>query len=181
MSPRSPLLALLLAGCAAAVSACGAIIDRPTDKDLNSARTVRGWQVYWLGQTFAGLPLASVYHDPSGSYQVQYGNCSAPGGSCPAPLTVVSTPDPTFVPGAPYGRRTQLVRGVPVFSSQGGRTLHIATGAETVTVFALSARRALSAARSLYSLNNGASQPFQPLPAPQPNINPLAEDVVSGS
>jgi hypothetical protein len=158
--------ALALAG---ALAGCGAITQTLQQNQLRSVEAVRGWQVYWVGMRFEGLPLRALNRDPGGAFTAQYGNCENANAACAAPLLIVSTPDPSFVPGAPHAELPTTIRSVPVYATDGGRILHVATGNESVTVTARRATDALAAVDSMDALNNGGSSASSALPSPQPN------------
>jgi hypothetical protein len=168
--------AALLAGVAA-LAGCGPVTGGVSHAALQRVQTVRGWQVYWVGTRFRGHPLRGITHDPGGAYEMQYGNCLTPVAGCPAPLQIVSTPDPTFVPGSTLpATPTTTIRGVPAYIASGGLMIHVQTGDEAVTVTALRAADALAAVQAMYALNNGASAVRGPLPVPQPTIVPPLDD-----
>ncbi len=106
-------LALLVLG-ALGLSACANTVqDEPTAPSaLESLVTQEGFPVYWLGDTFRGLPITDVGRDPSGAYAIQYGNCLVGGETvCVTPLQIVTSPDNSFLPGGSAAQSTVLIRG----------------------------------------------------------------------
>jgi hypothetical protein len=150
-----------------ALAACGPIVRSVGPSTIAAVRTVVRYPVYWVGTSFQGLPLEAITHDPSGAYDVQYGPCLRGYDTCSAPLTVVTVPDPGFVPGEPHGHRTGVVRGVNYFAADGGRTLQIVTGHVVVSIFASTSGRALSAAVALRPIQD-PTQDAAPVPGPLP-------------
>jgi hypothetical protein len=125
--------------------------------------------VYWLGGAFRGLGIVRVARDPSGSYQIQYGNCTAGGESaCVAPLQLVTSPDNSFLPGGSAPQRQVPIRGVSARSSSGGRTLVVATAGVVVDLYADSPTLALQAATTMVAIG-APGAPGAPLPRPLPN------------
>jgi hypothetical protein len=105
------LLALLLGGIVWAVVGRGdgttSATAGPVTWTLEDAREFEGFPVYWLGESFQGLPLTVVkridypgafpgkpYDDPRNEVRFVYGKCTiAPGeSSCPMPLTIAIRP-----------------------------------------------------------------------------------------
>jgi hypothetical protein len=160
-------LALL---CAAALGGCGDTLQvQPIPHNVLEALIVSPRPVYWLGATFRGLAVTDAVHDPSGSFAVLYGNCLEAGQSgCVPPLRVITSPDNSFLPGAPGARRSVSLRGVQAFFSNRGRTVSIPTGAVVVDIYANSARLAAAAARTAVPIN-AIGAPEGPLPPSQPD------------
>lgn len=124
--------------------------------------------IYWLGGTFHGLGITRVARDPSGAYEIQYGNCTLGGqNACTTPLRVVTSPDNSFLPGSAGAPRRILVRGLPVLSLEGGATLVVATGAVVVDLYARSTALARAAAATMVAIN-APGDPGAPLPRPLP-------------
>jgi len=177
-------LALLLACCALALAACGDTLqDRPIPHNRLESLLAAPYPVYWLGGSFQGLQISEADDDPSGAFFISYGDCVLGGQStCVPPVRIVTSPDNSFIPGGPTPQRQALLRGVPAFLAQRGRTIAIATGGVVVSVFADSARRAAAAARTLVPIND-AGQPGGALPARLPDTGfgsrPLPSQVPS--
>ena len=160
-------LALL---CAAALGGCGDTLQvQPIPHNILEGLIVSARPVYWLGATFHGLAVSEALHDPSGSFAVQYGNCLEAGqSSCVPPLRVVTSPDNSFLPGAPYPHRRVSLRGVEAQFANRGRTVSIATGGVVVDIYANTASLAAAAARTVVPIN-GVGAPEGPLAARQPD------------
>ncbi len=110
--------------------------------------------MYWLGGTFQGLPITDVGRDPSGAYEVQYGNCLVGGESvCVTPLQIVTSPDNSFLPGGGAARGAVLIRGVHGRSALGGRALALATGSVVVDLYANRPALARAAAEAMVTIN----------------------------
>ena len=137
-------LAGLLAACALALGACGDTLqDRPIAHNMLESLIVAPYPVYWLGRSFQGLQITDASHDPGGAFCVQYGDCVVGGQStCVTPVSVVTSPDNSFVPGGSTSRSTAVLRGVQAVLAEHGRTVAIATGGVVVNVYADSARLA---------------------------------------
>jgi hypothetical protein len=105
------LLALLLGGIVWAVVGRGdgttPVTASPPVWSVEDAREFEGFPVYWLGESFQGLPLVAVqridypgafpgkpYDDPRNEVAFLYGDCTiAPGqSSCPVPLIIATRP-----------------------------------------------------------------------------------------
>jgi hypothetical protein len=101
------LLALLLGGILWAVVGRGdgttSVTASPVMWSVEDARKFEEFPVYWLGESFQGLPLVAVhrmddpgafpgkpYNDPWNEVSFSYGKCTIPPGrsSCPVPLTI---------------------------------------------------------------------------------------------
>jgi hypothetical protein len=160
--------ALLLAAlCAVVLGGCGDTLqDKPVAHNLLESMVVAPAPVYWLGGSFQGLQITDAVHDPGGAFTVQYGDCLEGGqATCVPPLRVVSSPDNSFLPGAPSRHATGRLRGVPLMTARGGRTIVMPTGGVVVSVYAKDSRLAAAATRTLVPINRIGS-PEDPLPPP---------------
>jgi hypothetical protein len=186
--PRPLLSALLLLLCALGLGACANTLqDQPvTPSFLEPLVMQEEFPVYWLGGVFKQLSITRVERDPSGAYEIQYGNCTLGGeNACVTPLQIVTSPDNSFLPGGGAARHPVLLRGVVGLSAQGGRTLVVATGGVVVDLYAATPALAWAAAQAMVTINalgtSGAPLPRalpdsgfgeQPLPSQQPPIAP---------
>jgi hypothetical protein len=173
-------LALLVLG-ALGLSACANTIqDQPTPPSaLESLVIQEDFPVYWLGGTFQGLPITNVGRDPSGAYEIQYGNCLVGGETvCVTPLQIVTSPDNSFLPGGGAAQSTVQIRGIHGHSALGGKALALATGSVVVDLYANRPTLARAAAEAMVTINAPAdggaplSQsdlPGAPLALPLPN------------
>jgi hypothetical protein len=166
---RARIVAILCCCCATALSGCADTLQtQPIPHNILEGLIISPWPVYWVGGTFHGLPVSEAARDPGGAYRVEYGNCSEGGQStCVTPLSVITSPDNSFVPGGALAHATAPLRGVAAVFLRGGRTIAIATGPVVVDVYARDARLALAAARTIVPINRVAA-PESPLPAPLP-------------
>jgi hypothetical protein len=163
-------LALLVLG-ALGLSACANTIqDQPTPPSaLESLVTQEDFPVYWLGGTFRGLPITDVGRDPSGAYEIQYGNCLVGGETvCVTPLQIVTSPDNGFLPGGGAAQSTVLIRGVHGHSALGGKALSLATGGVVVDLYADRSALARAAAEAMVTIN-ALGLPGAPLAPPSRN------------
>ena len=163
-------LALLLLG-ALGLSACANTIqDQPTPPSaLESLVIQEDFPVYWLGGTFQGLPITHVGRDPSGAYEIQYGNCLVGGETvCVTPLQIITSPDNSFLPGGDAAQSTVLIRGIHGHSALGGKALALATGNVVVDLYANRPALARAAAEAMVMINS-LSLPGAPLASPLPN------------
>jgi hypothetical protein len=157
-----PVAALLV--CALALCSCGDTLQNtplgasPFESVIVNSR----FPVYWLGLRFDGLQASNVREDPGGAVTIDYGNCLIGGQyTCVTPLTIVTSPDNSFVPGA--GAHRLLVRGLAATAVHGEATLAIRIGPVVVSVYARSASLARDAARTMGPLNEPGI-PEAPLP-----------------
>jgi hypothetical protein len=151
--------------------------DDPTVAD---ARVYRDAPLYWVGESFEGLPLTRIgLHELGGGFI--YGTCEPPRdeGGCAPPLQIqtIRMCAPR-VPTVPLTHRLTL-RGVPAGSRGGG--LVLLSHAVEVRIFVSptvrgavrsDVGRALRAAAALHSANPdgpGAVGPNEPLPQPPPD------------
>jgi hypothetical protein len=188
MTARARLLAalaLLLLGTVGLSACANTIQDQPTPPSaLESLVIQEDFPVYWLGGTFQGLALTNVGRDPSGAYEIQYGNCLVGGQSvCVTPLQIVTSPDNSFLPGGDAAQSTVLIRGIHGYSALGGKALALATGSVVVDLYADRPTLAHAAAEAMVRINaprNGtagggqtrlsqADLPGAPLAPPLPN------------
>ncbi|HXA55060.1 MAG TPA: hypothetical protein VNV37_09335 [Solirubrobacteraceae bacterium] len=169
---RRPLCAFALLGlCALGLGACADTLqDRPAPPSVLEPLVMEEHlPVYWLGGTFRRLGITDVGRDPSGAYEIQYGNCLVGGEStCVPPLAIVTSPDNSFLPGGDTARREVSVRGVHGRAEQGGRTLIVATGGVVVDLYADSAALAHAAAETMVAIG-APGIPGAPLPPPLPD------------
>jgi len=153
----------------------------PRVRGLDDARRFRDYPLYWLGETFEGLPLMAVQGVGGSGYSVDavafiYGDCTIPPGgeSCPVPLDIDILPH-CKVPPAIIAERAK--RGQP-FTLRGasaqwvGETLHVWTGPVVIRVSStLGDSFTTEAAENLVRLNGGEpSSPAEDL-GPPDNIS----------
>ncbi len=164
-------------------SCANTIQDQPTPPSaLESLVIQEGFPVYWLGGTFQGLPITNVGRDPSGAYEIQYGNCLVGGESvCVTPLQIVTSPDNSFLPGGSAVQSAVLIRGVHGRSALGGKALALATGSVVVNLYANRPALARAAAEAMVPINGpsggaagGALASRTPLSQPDLPGAPLA-------
>lgn len=172
--PSRLLLVSVALLAALALTACGDTlqIDPLNDKDLTRANGAP-FPVYWVGRVFHGMPVSYATPQPGGSVLVTYGNCVVGGqNTCVRPLTIVTSHDNSFVPGATHTRMRRLIRGRTAVVAIDGTTLEIATGPVVVDVLASTPALAQAAAQSMTPLNakpkDRTGGPGSPLPPPLP-------------
>jgi len=177
-------LAASLAAGVLALGACGDTLqDRPIPHNMLESLIVAPYPVYWLGRSFQGLQITDASHDPSGAFSVQYGDCVVGGQStCVTPVSVVTSPDNSFLPVGATPQRPLVLRGVPAVLAQRGRMISVPTGGVVVSVYADSARLAGAAAQTLVPINE-VGEPGAQLPARLPDTGfastPLPSQVPS--
>jgi hypothetical protein len=163
--------ALALAAAAGALGACGDTLqDQPIGPHpLESVIVDSRFPVYWLGQRFDGMRITGVLIDPGGAVTLRYGDCLVGGQfTCVTPLSLVTSPDNSFLPGADAVGGVRPIRGAQALSTQGGRALALRTGSVVVSVHARYPALALRAARLMAPVNK-VGLPLQPLPAAAPD------------
>jgi hypothetical protein len=163
-------LALLVLGTLGLSACANTLQDRPTPPSaLESLVIQEDFPVYWLGGTFKGLPITNVERDPSGAYEIKYGNCLVGGETvCVTPLQIVTSPDNSFVPGGGAAQNTVLIRGVHGHAALGGKALALATGSVVVDLYANKPELARAAAEAMVAIN-ALGLPGAPLASPLPN------------
>jgi hypothetical protein len=159
-------VALLLAGCADTLQ-----LEPLRDRDLTDA-SHQTYIVYWVGRAFEGMPVSFASQETGGSVLVTYGNCVVGGQTtCIRALSIVTSHDNSFVPGAQHTSVRRIIRGRLAVVATGGRTLEIATGPVVVDITANTPALALAAAEAMSPLNGSSSHPgapYAPLPPAQP-------------
>lgn len=139
--------------------------DQPVPHNILEELVASRFVVYWLGETYARLPITEVLKDPSGAITFKYGNCLRAGNnSCVTPLRVVTSPDNSFLPGGDAPVREATIRGVPAVVANRGMTIEIPTGGVVVDVSADTSMLAAEAAERVAPIN-AAGAPGEPLPA----------------
>ena len=131
--------AALLALSALGLSACANTLqDQPVEPSFLEPLVMQDeFPVYWLGGAFHRLPIISVARDPSGAYEIQYGDCTQGGEDvCVTPLQIVTSPDNSFRPGGSTPQRHISLRGVPSTVAQGGKAIVVPTGGVVVDIYA---------------------------------------------
>ena len=167
--PAAALALLVLGACG--LSACANTLqDQPTGPSILEALVAQeAFPVYWLGGAFRRLPITHVGRDPSGAYEIQYGNCIVGGETvCVTPLQIVTSPDNSFLPGGASAQSAVLLRGVRGHSALGGRALALATGGVVVDLYANSPTLARAAADAMVAIN-APGVPGAPLAPPLPD------------
>ena len=156
--------------CVLALSSCGDTLQvQPIAHQELEGLVVAPFPVYWLGDTFRGLSVSEVSHDPGEAYAVSYGNCVQGGqGYCVPPLRIVTSPDNSFLPGGQTSQHAISLRGVRALLAQSGRTVTLATGGVVVDIYADAHALAYAAAQNLASINADVA-PLEGLPAPLPD------------
>ena len=183
------LLALLLGGIVWAVVGRGdgtmpATAD-PLTSSIEDARKFDEFSVYWLGESFQGLPLVRVTqmdypgHAPGTIYNLPwhevgfiYGNCTiAPGrSSCPVPLTIAVRPycevPPEVVLGPARTEPPEEIRGAMVHR-MGRSQMRLWTSNVSIGINATDEALVDEAIRNLVRLNGDKpSSPEEPLGPP---------------
>lgn len=190
--PSRALVLALLVLCALALGSCGDTLqDQPIGASPLEAVIVKSrFPVYWLGLGFEGLRVTSVAEDPGGAVTIHYGDCIVGGQyTCVTPLSIVSSPDNSFVPGAATTAHAVRVRGVAATATQGnpvgaaGATLAIPTGGVVVSIYAERPLLARDAARMMAPVNEvGLPEMGLPRVAPDTGFDrvPLQSQVPAG-
>ena len=175
-----------LAACVLALASCGNTLqDQPIGpQPLESVLVKSRFPVYWLGVSFHGMQITSVAIDPSEAVTIRYGDCVLGGQyTCVTPVSIVTSPDNSFVPGATAVRPTVSLRGVSASSAQGGSTLAIPTGQRGRERVWPAPALAREAAETMAPLNT-TGLPLAPLPAALPDSGfdraPLSIQVPAG-
>ncbi|HEY5287768.1 MAG TPA: hypothetical protein VIJ50_11745 [Solirubrobacteraceae bacterium] len=183
---RRAVAIVLGSACVLALGSCGNTLqDQPIGpQPLESVLVKSRFPVYWLGLSFHGMQITGVAIDPSEAVTIRYGDCVLGGQyTCVTPVSIVTSPDNSFVPGGAAARQTVSLRGVSTRSSQGGSTLAVATGNVVVSVFGEHPKLAKEAAETMAPLNT-TGLPLAPLPAALPDSGftraPLAIQVPAG-
>jgi hypothetical protein len=186
-APRALAALLALSLCALALVACGDTIqDQPLARSsLEPLISAKRYPVYWLGGRFHRLSITEATHDPGGAYTLHYGDCAVGGQyTCVTPLSIVTSPDNSFVPGAGTQHGRIAIRGVGVVVGGGGQALELATGAVVVDVYSEDPKLALAAARAMTPINR-LGLPGAPLAQPLPDTGfastPLAVQMPPGA
>lgn len=157
--------------CALALSSCGDTLqDQPIGPaPLETVLVKSRFPVYWLGLSFQGRQITSVTIDPGNAVTIRYGDCVLGGQyTCVTPVTIVSSPDNSFIPGRSATTRSLSLRGARASVSQGGATLAIPTGGVVVSVYARNPPLAREAATMMAPINK-VGLPRMPLPAALPD------------
>ncbi len=168
--PRPVIVVLGLGACALVTTGCGSTLENQpiAPSSLESFIAVRGYPVYWLGNSFAHLSVSEVQRDRGGAYAVQYGDCAKGGqATCLAPLAIVTSPENSFVAHGANGVRSGRLRDVSALTSEEGKTIEIPTGAVVVSIRADSAPLARAAAAAIAPINE-IGLPGSPLPKALP-------------
>jgi hypothetical protein len=182
LAAASPCLAAALACLAALVlSACGDTIqDQPISRSALEPMVLQhAYPVYWLGGEFRRLEITEAAHDPGGAYTIHYGDCTEGGQyTCVSPVSIVTSPDNSFVPGGTGVHATVDLRGVRARLAERGATIVIPTGGVVVSIYAPNAAQAREAAQTMVPINR-VGVPGQTLPRPAPNTGFASEPLAS--
>lgn len=184
---RHSLAAAAVCIAALTLTACADTIqDQPISRSaLEPLVLQHAYPVYWLGGEFHRLSITEAAHDPGGAYTIHYGDCSEGGQyTCVTPVSIVTSPDNSFLPGPATARRELKLRGVRGVVAQQGATIEIATGGVVVEIQAENPRLARAAAQAMTPINR-AGLPGAPLPPPLPDTGfaatPLAAQLPPGA
>jgi hypothetical protein len=172
--------------CALALGSCASTLqDKPIGRQPLESVLVRSrFPVYWLGLKYQGMPISGVTIDPGQAVTIRYGDCVLGGQyTCVTAVSIVTSPDNSFVPSGATVKRAVSLRGTTATSSRGDTTLAIPTAGVVVSVFADSATLARMAATTMAPLNE-VGLPLEALPAAVPDTGfdrgPLASQVPTG-
>jgi hypothetical protein len=168
---RRLLLAALIALCPLVLASCANTLqDEPTPRTALEPMVLNSrFPVYWVGEVFHRLAITEAAHDPGGAYTLHYGDCVVGGQyTCVSPLTVVTSPDNSFVPGGGAAHRDFPLRGVHALAAIDGSTLEVATAGVIVSIDARSAALARAAAQTMVPINE-LGVPGAPLPPRLPD------------
>ncbi len=181
MHPR--LAAAATAACISALilSACGDTIqDQPISRSALEPMVLQhAYPVYWLGGQFDRLAITEAAHDPSGAYTIHYGDCTEGGQyTCVSPVSIVTSPDNSFVPGASAVHAILDLRGVRARLAEHGATIVIPTGGVVVSIYARTAAQAREAAQTMVPINR-VGAPGQRLPPRAPDTGFASEPLAS--
>lgn len=182
------LVACLVAPtCLVVLAGCGDTLqDQPTSlASLEGVIAKSRFPVYWTGLRFSDMRVTGVVADPGGAVTISYGDCLVGGQyTCVAPLSIVTSPDNSFLPVGTEAAQTMRIRGVTASATQQGRTLTLRTGGVIVSVYARDPALARSAAQTMVPLNK-TGLPGAALAAPLPDTGfdriPLRSQVPPGA
>jgi hypothetical protein len=168
------LLALLLGGIVWALVGRGdgatSVTVGPGVTTVDDIREFEEFPVYWLGESFHGLPLVAVhridypgafpgkpYDDPRNEVSFDYGNCTiGPGeSSCPMPLTIAIRPYcevPPEVVAAVWTGPPEEIRGA-MAQRMGRSQMQVWTSNVSITIAATDEALVDEAVRNLVRLN----------------------------
>lgn len=170
---------LLVRGDGQLAQPAGAAQQRWTIED---ARQFKEFTLYWLGETFEGLPLTTITryrYDPPGGTSGQsessvafiYGDCTpGPDSGCAPPLQIIlesycMRPPELLAPGVKEGPAIQ-VRGA-LAQPMGPKQVMVWAGDVRINVFDVRQQgSALSLAEALEAVAPGGPRPAEPLPPP---------------
>ena len=176
----------MLTTCALLLGSCGNTLQDKSigPKPLESVLLRSRFPVYWLGLKYQGMAIASVMIDPSEAVTIRYGDCVLGGQyTCVTAVSIVTSPDNSFIPGGGAAKRTVSLRGATAISTRSGTTLAIPTAGVVVSVFADRPSLARAAATMMAPLNE-VGLPLQALPAALPDTGfdrlPLPGQVPAG-
>ena len=119
--PRGASLSAALLLCALALGSCGDTLqDQPIGPaPLESVMVKSRFPVYWLGLLFQGMRITSVTIDPGEAVTIRYGDCVLGGQyTCVTPVSIVSSPDNSFIPGKTATTGSFALRGATASSAQ---------------------------------------------------------------
>jgi len=178
------VLAFLTAAVAAVgVAGCSTPLRIPPapPNPLEALISIERYPVFWLGERFAGLPLSEVEEDIGGAVTLGYGACTRGGQySCLLPLTVVTSPENSFLPHGTLPLERVSVRGITAYATSDRRIYELPTASVIVAIYAQTPSLAREAVIGLAALN-GTVLPGEPLPPPQKSSyaqTPLSSQLV---
>jgi hypothetical protein len=162
---RTARMGLVLAALCVALAAEGCATGHPRAipaTELAEAETFPYYEVYWVGPSFDGHPLAAAdglrgYINTVGD-SVYYGDCVQTkgifgGGSCLLPLQVTTVIYRLHSNSTLGPQRNMLVRGVPATVYDEGRSIELYSGRVAIDIFSDTLSHALQATTELLPLN----------------------------
>jgi hypothetical protein len=141
------------------------------DMTVDQAKAFAGFTLYWLGDTYQGLPLTKIHHDEPTDVRFIYGTCTTedPSGSCNLPLELIEQPNCAVVPDmiATEAKQSSMfkIRGADALAVSGGIVLWTADVSITIFNDTDDASVERLAAQSLMPINGQNIPSSAPLPA----------------
>jgi hypothetical protein len=162
---RTARMGFGLAALCAVLAAGGCATSHPRPiaaTELAEAQTFPYYEIYWVGPSFDGHPLAAAdglrgYINTVGD-SVYYGDCVQSkgifgGGSCLLPLQVTTVIYRLHSNSTLGPQQNMLVRGVPATVYDEGRSIEVYSGRVAIDIFSDAFTHAVQAAGELLPLN----------------------------
>ncbi len=157
--------------------------ESPGSWTTEDATKFEGFSLYWLGESYRGLPLTSIWRlepsvagSPDDAVRFNYGTCSPEdrplGGDCAYPLSVKVEPCGKAAVRLSGSSTSTRIRGAPAFGYHASEVLIWSRDVTITVTVSDPLYRANAPAEQLRLVSEGPEGAAKPLQGPEPTCLP---------